>query len=389
MVSNNRVKIKEKVRYLLWAKSAGRCQFDGCNKPLYQDGHTQIQMNFGQVAHIIGQGEKGPRSYAEIKLDKKYVNDIGNLMLMCPTHHKLIDDNPGMYDDELLREMKFSHEIKVWLATEMKVDNTSNVIIYRGRIGSFQPTIEFKEVMRAMFPDYYPADRYPHELGMSGSLLEDHSEEFWKREVENLEIQFSRQVSRLLGNDKERNHYSIFAFAPIPLLIKLGSLLPNKYPAQVYQLKKEPACWQWESEIPEGFEFMISEPKEDHELIALNLSLSADVDNHRIFDALESQDVSIWKISVPETEFPKDDHLRSKEQLISFSRNFSKLLNKIKRRHGQNSKLSIFPAIGVAYAVEIGRLCSEKSDMQLSVFDQNNRTGGFIHALDVNERKIE
>jgi len=379
-------KIREPVRYLLWAKTAGRCQFDGCNAPLYQDDHTQIEGNFGEVAHIIGQGEKGPRSYVELQQDKQYINDISNLMLMCPKHHKLVDDNPDTYTDEQLREMKYVHEDKVWLATEMKVDNTSNVVIYRGRIGSFQPTIEFREVMRAMFPYYYPADRYPHELGMSGSLLEDHTEEFWQRETENLEIQFSRQVARLLGNEKERNHYSIFSFAPIPLLIKLGTLLPNKYPAQVYQLKKEPANWKWEPEGPAGFEFIVSEPEKSQKVVALNLSLSADIDNQRILDALQAQDVSIWEVSVPETAYPKDDHLRSKEQLILFSRTFSKLLNEIKKRHGQNTKLHLFPAIGVAYAVEIGRLCSEKADMELVVFDQNNKTGGFTHALTINEK---
>ena len=387
MVSDKRPTIKEKVRYLLWAKSAGRCEFDGCNTPLYQDSHTQIQMNFGEIAHIIGQGKKGPRSYVELQMDKKYINNISNLILMCPNHHKLVDDNPDMYNDELLREMKFIHEEKVWLATEMKVDNTSNVIIYRGRIGSFQPTIEFREVMQAMFPEYYPADRYPHELGMSGSMLEDNSEEFWIRETENLKSQFSRKISSMLGNDKERNHYSVFAYAPIPLLIRLGTLLPKKFPALIYQLKKEPANWIWEPASPSGFEFIISEPEEDQDIVALNLSLSADIDNQRIYDALKTRNVSIWEISIPELEFPKDDHLRSKGQLILFSRIFSKLLNKIKNRHGQNTELHLFPAIGVAYAVEIGRLYSEKADMPLVVFDQSSITEGFNYALTVNERK--
>jgi hypothetical protein len=40
-------KTREPVRYLLWAKTAGRCQFDGCNALLYQDDHTQIEGNFG------------------------------------------------------------------------------------------------------------------------------------------------------------------------------------------------------------------------------------------------------------------------------------------------------------------------------------------------------
>ena len=308
--------VKEKVKYLLWAKSAGRCQFDGCNKPLYQHDHTQIEMNFGEIAHIIGQGENGPRSYAELKQDKDYINDISNLMMACQEHHKLIDEHPEIYTPELLREMKRVHEDKIRLATEIKVDNTSNVIIYRGRVGSFQPTIEFRDAVQAMFPDYYPANYYAQELGMSNNLMEDDNDDFWNLEVENLEAQFSRKIERFLGNDSERNHYSIFAFASIPLLIKLGTLLPNKYPAQVYQLKKEPANWIWESEGPLNFDFIVIEPQFNYAIVALKLSLSGDIDDQKIYDTLQTQNVSICEMKIPDSEFPKDDHLRSKEQLV-------------------------------------------------------------------------
>jgi hypothetical protein len=160
-------------------------------------------------------------------------------------------------------------------------------------------------------------------------------------------------------------------------------LLPDKYPAQVYQLKKEPATWAWQAE-PNKFDFSVFEPKENHKIVALNLSLSADIDNQRIYDTLQTKDVSIWRMSVQETVFPKNDHLRGKEQLLLFSRHIRKLLNKIKMEHGQDTLLHIFPAISVAYAVEIGRAWSEKADMPLAIYDQNNKSDGFIHALTIN-----
>lgn len=382
MSSDKRPIIGEKVRYLLWAKSAGRCQFNGCNKVLYQDGHTQIEMNFAEVAHIIGQGGKGPRSYDELKYDKRYINDISNLMLLCPKDHKLVDKNPDLYSPELLRGMKAEHENKVRLATEMKIDDTSNVVIYRGRIGTFQPAIEFKGAMQAMFPDYYPAKPYALELSMSGNLATDNDPKFWDAQVQNLENQFRRNVEPYLENSQERNHYSIFAFAPIPLLIKLGTLLPDKYPAQVYQLTKEPPTWEWQPE-PEVFDFKVYEPTENYKTVVLNLSLSADIHYQRIYDAMQTKDVSIWCMDISETVFPKNDHLRGKGQLILFSRQFRKLLNMIKMKHGQNTTLHIFPAIPVAYAVEIGRAWSEKADMPLAIYDQNNKSNGFFHALTI------
>ncbi|MDP2965580.1 MAG: SAVED domain-containing protein [Pelolinea sp.] len=382
MSNLKRIETKEKVRYLLWAKSAGRCQFEGCNLPLYKDNHTQIEMNFAEVAHIIGQGKKGPRSCEELKQDEEYINDISNLMLLCPKDHKLIDENPDIYDQDILRKMKETHEFFIKLATEKIYEKRSNVIIYSGRIGSFQPLINFTDARKAMFPDYFPADSYPLELGMYGNMTSDNEQEFWKQQVKNLELQFKNKVEHILENNNGVNHYSIFAFAPIPLLIKLGSLIPDHYLAQIYQLKREPQSWEWQPD-PKEFDFNIDEPKEGFKTVALNLSLSADIENQRIYDTLKSDDISIWKMESVETEFPKNDHLRGKGQLSLFSRYFRKLLNNIKIIHGQNTSLHVFPAIPLAYAVEIGRVRQPKADMPLVIYDQNNKTGGFVPALTI------
>src|SRR6266498_1537541 len=95
-------KIPEKVRYLLWAKSAGRCEFDGCNKLLWHDGLTKIEMSFADVAHIIGGRPGGPRG--NVILSTEYCNDVSNLMLMCLDHHRMIDRITETYGDDVLRQ---------------------------------------------------------------------------------------------------------------------------------------------------------------------------------------------------------------------------------------------------------------------------------------------
>lgn len=375
--------IKEKTRYLLWAKSAGRCEFDGCNHPLYEDDLTHIEANFGDLAHIIGQGEKGPRSFKERKNNKQYINNIENLMLVCKTHHKLIDDKPEQFPVDLLRKMKHYHEERIKLATDMKVDKASNVLIFRGRIGTFQPIINFHDAKQALFPDFYAAKDHPIELSMDGVQLSDDDPSYWEMHTKNLENSFHKKMNHFLEDNHERNHFSIFAFAPIPLLIKLGTLIPDHYPTQVYQLKKEPQNWSWEQN-PDDFDFVITEPKDKHDLIVLNLSLSADIESQRIFDTLKTETVSIWKMDINETPFPKNDHLRGKGQLILFSRYIRKLINQIKAEYGQDKVLHIFPAIPLAYAVELGRVRQAKADLPLMVYDQNNKSGGFIPALKIN-----
>ena len=128
--------ISQKVRYLLWAKSAGRCEFDGCNKPLWRDGLTQIEMNFSDVAHIIGDSPDGPRG--DVILSDEYCNNVSNLMLMCLDHHRMIDQITSVYSDGVLRQMKEIHEERIERLTEIMPDKTSHVIIYKGIIGEHQ-----------------------------------------------------------------------------------------------------------------------------------------------------------------------------------------------------------------------------------------------------------
>jgi len=380
-MSNATIKdVTEKTRYLLWAKSAGRCQLEGCNHPLYEDDLTQIELNFGKVAHIIGQGQTGPRNYKDLGFDFNYVNDLSNLMLLCGDHHDLVDKAPDKFPTDLLRGMKKRHEDRIRLATGMKVDRASNIIIYRGRIGSHQPSINFEDAKKALFPEYFPANHYHHELSMDGVQLSDDDPSYWKAHEKNLESAFHKNVERLFNNNQERNHFSIFAFAPIPLLVKLGSLIPDHYPAQVYQLKKYPQTWEWEQD-PHGFDYFITEPEDNQKIVALNLSLSADIDSQRIYKALNTEEVSIWKMDITDIPFPKNDHLRGKGQLVIFSRYFRKLLNQIKEKHGQDTTLHIFPAVSIAYAVEMGRVRQPKADLPFVIYDQNNKVGGFIPTL--------
>lgn len=53
-----RKSIPETVKLQLWVKSAGRCEFKGCNKPVWRNELTLSEGNFAEVAHIIGSSKK-------------------------------------------------------------------------------------------------------------------------------------------------------------------------------------------------------------------------------------------------------------------------------------------------------------------------------------------
>lgn len=373
--------ISPKVRYLLWAKSAGRCEFDGCNKPLWKDGLTQIEMNFADVAHIIGDSPDGPRG--DVVLSKDYCDDVSNLMLMCLNHHRMIDQITKVYSDVVLRQMKIIHEERIERLTEIKADKTSHVLLYRGMIGEHQPKIDYREAWSAMAPEWYPSSRLPIELGLPNSPFQDNEENFWRFEEESLERQFNKKVKPFLFSETERNHFSIFAFAAQPLLIKLGALFSDIHPVEVYQRHREPQTWGW-IPGPEIFEYKIAEPNSVENIVALNLSLSANIESVRIKQVFGDQKYSEWKLTI---ETPNNDFLKSKTQLKMFRTEFRTLLNRIKSKHGENSILHIFPAVPVSVAVEIGRVWQPKADLPMVIYDQNRKSTGFIKTLVIGDVK--
>ena len=107
--------LTEPTRRIVWAKSAGRCQFQNCNEPLI--GHLiagNRGANKGYVAHIIADSSKGPRG--DEKLSAQLANKPDNVMLLCdPCHREIDKENPDKYSADLLREMKREHE--EWVQT--------------------------------------------------------------------------------------------------------------------------------------------------------------------------------------------------------------------------------------------------------------------------------
>jgi hypothetical protein len=278
--------------------------------------------------------------------------------------------------------MKREHEERIELLTSLQPDKKSHVLLYGANIGQQAAPLSWQKAMQAMTPRWYPAESRGIELGLRNSAFEDDWAQYWAIERQNLQNNLKAFLHpRVVAG--EVHHLSVFALAPQPLLIELGRLLSDIRAAEVYQLHREPPDWNWQ-DAPDGFEFLIEEPGSIHSTVALNLSLSATIDNARITAVLPQQHLSIWRMAIPT---PNNDFLKSKEQLRIFRQQFRLLLDRIKVRHGQNVLLHVFPAVPVSVAVEIGRVWMPKADLPLCIYDQNRKLGGFAKALVIPEER--
>lgn len=361
---------------ILWGKSAGRCQFRGCNTSLYLNDVTKAEFNQSYIAHIVADVPGGPRGHATRSDLLK--DDLSNLMLLCDQHHRLIDkvDVAG-HPESLLLEMKKEHEDRIEKVSAIGLNMHSHILVYRANVGSHTPEISYETARTYLLPNRYPAMSSAIDLGLTNSPQRDKNNTFWATELENLTTQYEEQVRPKLRKG-EIKHLSIFAFAPMPLLIKLGTLVNDIHDAEIHQPVRNPKTWNLDDSNTITT-YNVAYPSEKQPTVALNISLSATINIDRIQNALGTE-CSVYTISI---DSPFNDFLKSKKQLQEFSVVYRRLLNEIKANYNANTPLHIFPAMPVAIAIEMGRAWMPKADMPLLIYDENTANSGFFKAVEI------
>ncbi|WP_159008523.1 HNH endonuclease [Bradyrhizobium sp. S69] len=106
--------ISEKTIKLLWANAAGRCAFPDCAALLcLPESGTAAPYTIGEMAHIRGE-KKGANRHDSAQASKER-DGYANLILLCPTHHTLIDkpENEAAFTVNSLLNMKLQHNADV------------------------------------------------------------------------------------------------------------------------------------------------------------------------------------------------------------------------------------------------------------------------------------
>lgn len=131
-------------RKILWGRAHNECAFPTCLQELTFDGETADTVTpgvriIGEEAHIRAQRPGGPRydaGYAD-------VDGYDNLMLMCPTHHAMIDANDGAdYSVKTLEKMKAEHERRQKRREELQ----GALRAYLGDRYAAENTVQFQQV---------------------------------------------------------------------------------------------------------------------------------------------------------------------------------------------------------------------------------------------------
>ncbi len=342
MNKKQRKSIPVTTRLKLWVKSAGRCEFKGCNKPVWRNNLTLNDGNFAEVAHIIGSSSDGPRGNKE---SENLQIEYSNLMLMCPVCHKEIDDNPKKYPAEMLRRWKEEHEDRIEIQTAYPEEiHRSTVLQFSVNIDQRNTPMNMEALRNAMFPKY-PTDHKGIKITKEGfQRYSDAS--YWHTHAKDIERKVRRHLEEGI-NEIKIKHLSVFAIAPQPLLIYLGKCIGDTIPANLYQrhrnAEKTHLTWSWPENTQTHTSYLVNRIRivKDSDKVALVLALSDHMKEDKYISFIKNT-FSIYEITIKEPSF---HFLKSPQQIQRFNYEYRKLLNEIQAKHGHNCQIFILPAV--------------------------------------------
>ncbi|MDP1769665.1 MAG: SAVED domain-containing protein [Nitrospirota bacterium] len=330
------------------------------------------------MAHIVAFSAGGARS--DKKRSSKDVNSIGNLMLLCSECHKLIDTHPEKYTTETLKQFKQNHEDRIYRLTATHPDRQTTVVVLKSMIGNHAVEVSLPEIQDAIAPRY--PDANPIIIDLT-TIPDSGNEEFWSMAARTIDQHCDRLYADSLESSSP-HHISVFALAPIPLLVHLGSRLTSKIPVDLYQRHRDTENWTWRTDgTPVTYTVRKLRSGSDKAKISMVVSLSGTIPIETLPSHIDSK-FTVYELTLTEIT-PNPGFLRLRNDLISFQRTYQEVLATIIKDHGLVDEIHLFPAVPAPVAVVLGREPLPKVHPALVIYDYNKDNGGFTQTIRSNQ----
>lgn len=369
--------VADPVQRMLWAQSGGFCQFDACEISLIEHHVTKQQANLADKAHIVAFSEGGARS--DPTEDRDYINSIDNLMLLCKGCHKLIDDNAALYPRRALEAMKAERVDLVRSAIQNRAGELrTHVLALEAPIGGRTVVIANHEMASAIRPrNMYRAQ--PLRIPINDLSALNESPAFYEAASQLIQKQIASYTAKG-GALSDASHISVFAIGPIPLLVQLGAMLPDKIPIQIHHKRNNPATWVWNAD-GETLRFDLRKVRKGTKgskvVLALSISGAVPVDD---LDGSFGADASIYELHLV-GQAPARTAMQKQDDLEAFKHAYATALGWIAEAHGVSTPINLLPAVPAAVAVACGLMRHPKAQGPLVVHDL--RDGAYQHVLEV------
>lgn len=366
----------------VWAKAAGRCSM--CGEPQLVTALSEVTVTIGEVAHQAGatQSAGSPRGDAAVPFAERDKED--NLMLLCHGCHRKIDslDGQSVYTIDVLRGIKKQHESMVAALTDFRTENRTLVVNTRSTVRGHTVTASTREIAFALVE----SQRAPHTLGnltyqVEIDLTDSVTDEWvWKRGMQ----QINAAVCRIAGDitDRQVEHLSVFAIAPVPLLAFLGHKLGDKWTVEVFRRSRDNTdrAWCWGHSTAGVPQFVLDLPDAvlaDELVVAVEVT--APVQIGRL--PLQVASLPLAKLG-PESAETGPDLLNSRAAVDAFATAWRGLLAQIERQLPTVKRLHVAAAVPAPAAVAIGRFHRSCVDPALVMYELAS-SQSYVEALEI------
>ena len=359
--------ITQATQHLLWARAAGHCEI--CGRDVTRDLVMGNALNAAQVAHIKADGKLGPRYDPSQSEEKR--NSIDNLMLLCHTCHKLIDDHPEEHTVEKLQQRKKQYESSVKNAIDSLRPRAMNVVILTAPLGGANVEISKQDCHEAL-SNYGLTVKNPEPFNIA---LQDGADDL-KKEMEYASKRLTLYEETV--RDSSNGYTAIFAIAPQPILIGMGLALGDDDTIRVFQRNREGAGWSWNDKAePNRFVFDGSgSSMGDAEDAALILSISGEINEESIPTILKDSSIPRFRLRASRQGLTsisrEDDWFAFKEQAALASFKIHESCPNVKKVH-------VFPAMPTSANIAFGMAWNTRLIPELVVYEKTN--GKFYEAI--------
>lgn len=363
------------VQLTLFVRAGGRCEFDGHNKYLLEHELTLTDGNFAEMAHIVAFKEDGPRGNEARPAD---INDVSNLLLLCPECHKLVDDHPEKYTRLALQGYKKAHEDRIRHVTSLGPNRRTAVLVLKALINGQLVSVPPDQITEAVSPRY-PSTKEAFAIDLTNLPNADGA--FYESGCAAIKDCVS-QLFRKNGEADKAGHVSVFAIGPMPLLICLGRELTNKVASDLYQRHRDTESWVWKTDgVPVSYSFVAPKTVKANSRVALVLSLSGPIQLAQLPIAVR-RDAAVYQITLKD-QVSATTFLRRKQDLDAFRLIYQEAVATILKNHPALEAIDLFPAVPAPVAVLCGRELLPKVHPNLRVYDYDKAAGGWTLKLTV------
>jgi hypothetical protein len=294
-------------------------------------------------------------------------------MFMCYGCHKRIDrggkGNP--YSEADLLAMKREHEERVERVYSSTGVKETLPLIMTFPIGPHTPVIDDRDVCHAIIENSaykrFPSGKLVH-IDRSDFDVMDGAPEFWPRAEATMEELYSSRVRPLLTSRQAPTHLTVAAFAPIPLLMKLGAMLGDKTDASVLDLPTNGWLWDTNSDVAAPcYQFTVPPilPRE----VVVEVCVTS-----RVSDVQPTGTAPTIRF---EAVVPDRGIVRTEAHLRHFRERCNTFFVALTAAGAR--VVHIYPATPLSVSVELGRLLLPKTFEEVHVWDRQAPT--WVHAL--------